>query len=123
MKRKLMLIVTVMLVVFSVFSLNSFAGSNSYDTTTRVYQGAGYNGSSGNATAHGRATPSIGGVTLFQICSESGNTIHKTGIYPANPINYNSTTYTIPAYYNCSFYVESQVHGQQIVGTTSFGVY
>ncbi|MCQ2467204.1 MAG: hypothetical protein MJ166_06770 [Clostridia bacterium] len=116
MKRKIVVMLTVMSLVISVFTMNALA----YNTSSKEKVGSVTNSSAKAGTAYGKLNPS-GGYGEFQICNASGNTIYARNTYPTYPVNPNETTYPIPAGSTYSFYAHS-LNGNQIWGTASFGM-
>lgn len=115
MKRKVILLLTAIMLVLGNVMMNVFA----YNTSSQDYIGYKYNNSSQDKTAYIYLTPS-GGVAKAQIRDYDDN-ILASQVYPVYPPNPHNTEANCPGYKSRYFYVLS-VDGNQAWGSQSWGL-
>lgn len=120
MRRKVMTMITVVLLVVGIISANVSAATISYNTMSRQYVISVTNDSDTAKTVYCRLIPS-GGVASIQICNSTGTAILMSGIYPMNPINPNYITFVIPPHTTYTIYV-NPIGGAHIWGNVEYGI-
>lgn len=120
MKRKWLILITMMLLIVGVFAMNSFASDSTYySTTSREKVGTILNPSDSYDIAYGILYPD-GGIAELQLCNYYGDIIYAYDIYPTNPVNPNHTTCYIGSYGARYVYVDPIT--DQIWGTAEYGL-
>lgn len=120
MKRKWLILITMMLLIVGVFAMNSFASDSTYySTTSREKVGTILNPSDSYDIAYGILYPD-GGIAELQLCDSYGIYIYADDTYPANPVNPNHTTCYIGSYGIRTVYVNPIT--DQIWGTAEYGL-
>lgn len=115
MKRKLIVLATVVLLVVGMGATNLFA----YSTSTTQSIGNVHNGTAYNKIAYGHLNASVG-VAELQIRKSNGDIV-ASDVYPAYPQNQSDTEANCLAYTYMYFYVRS-VNGDQVSGTQTKGL-
>lgn len=126
MRRKIIVLITAMLLVGSMSMVTALAGtmSGSYSTSTRQKVGTAYNSSGEYKTAYGRLTPgATSPAAILEIRNANGSVLKASGTYSASSPNPNDTTCQIAPGETLSFYVIPVVSGQYVWGTEHHGKY
>lgn len=123
MKRKLLTMITLMILIVSICATNALAaaGTYSYGCTARCPLGTEWNGSGRQWTFNAKAYPTGNwAVTRLQLCDPTGSTVYAWNDYPVNPVNPGWTS--CPIYDNQSIrtYVKPVPNGNYISGTVEW---
>ena len=120
MKRKRLILITMMMLIVGVFAMNSFAiDSKSYSKTSRGKVGTILNYSDSSDTAYGMLYPS-GGIAELQLCNYYGDIIYAYDTYPTNPVNPYHTTCYVEGYEVRHVYIDPVT--TQAWGTVEYGL-
>lgn len=120
MKRRIISLVTIVMLAICMFSANVLATGSSYNTTSRQKIGSKYNNATYSKTVYAKLFPSFG-VADLQICNSAGTQILTHDYYPVNPQNPTELTFGCPAHTTRSFYVKSP-SGSQVSGDAVYGI-
>lgn len=126
MRRKIIILITAMLLVIGMTAVTAFAGtmSGSYSTSTRQKVGTAYNSSGEYKTAYGHLYPgATSPAAVLQICNANGTVVKASRTYSASSPNPNDTTCQIAPGETLSFYVKPVIDGQYVWGTEQHGIY
>ena len=126
MRRKIIVLITAMLLVGSMSMVTVLAGtmSGSYSTSTRQKVWTAYNSSGEYKTVYGRLAPgATSPAAVLEICNANGTVVKASGTYSASSPNPNNTTCQIAPGETLSFYVKPVVSGQYVWGTEHHGIY
>lgn len=118
MKRKLLVMLTLMLLVVSVVAMNVSADSGyfNYGCSSKTRLGAVYNGTGSNRTFSAKAVPTAGGTTHLELYDYNGAVKYAEGDYPLNPTNPGYTQCPIANGGYVSVYVRPIPNGTYISG-------
>lgn len=125
MRRKIIILITAMLLVIGMTAVTAFAGtmSGSYSTSTRQKVGTAYNSSGEYKTAYGHLYPgATSPAAVLQICNANGTLVKASGTYSASTSS-SDTTCPIAPGETLSFYVRPVVNDQYVWGTEHHGIY
>lgn len=118
MQRKRLLLFTVLMII-CLLSVNVYAATVSYNTTSRQYLGCLNNNLDSVQTAYCGLIQE-GGQAGMQICNASGTVVYASVVYPLYPSNPNYTYIVIPAYSTRTFFVYS-LNGNPACGIAVYG--
>jgi len=123
MRRKILVLVTTVMLLISMISGTSFAGNGtSFSTTTRQKIGQLTNSSGTNQTAYVIILPGpTSPATVLQLCSANGATVYESDTYLPYPPNTHRITKTIAPGITVSFYVKPVTSGTYVWGTGEYG--
>lgn len=123
MKRKLLTMITLMILIVSICATNALAaaGTYSYGCTARCPLGTEWNGSSQSWNFYAQAHPTGNwAVTRLQLCDQTGSTIYAQKDYPVNPTNPNWTVCTINPGQRIRTYVQPVPNSNYISGSVDW---
>lgn len=125
MKRKLICLLSVLMVVVSMSAANLLAGiTTSYGTTTLQYIGKVTNYTNKSQTVYGILTPAPSTpAAKLQIRDKDGVAILQQDTYPAYPLNPNNLTCFINKDGDVrKFYVKPATSGDYVYGSAEYGM-
>ncbi len=118
MKRKLLVMITLMMLVVSVVAMNVSADSGYFNygcsSKTRLGYVQNTTGSTRNLAA--KAVPTAGGTTRLELYDYNGAVLYTYGDYPYNPTNPGYLYWTMANGSYVSFYVKPIPSGTYISG-------
>lgn len=123
MKRKLLTMITLMILIISVCVANVSAaeGTYYYGCTARCPLGTEWNGSSTVWNFYAQAHPTGNwAVTRLQLCDEDGSYVYSWKDYPVNPTNPNWTVCEINPGQRIRTYVKPVPNGNYISGSVEW---
>lgn len=125
MRRKIIILITAMLLVIGMTAVTAFAGtmSGSYSTSNRQKVGTAYNSSGEYKTAYGHLYPgATSPAAVLQICNANGSVVKASRTYAASTSS-SDTTCPIAPGETLSFYVKPLIDDQYVWGTEQHGIY
>ena len=121
MKRKLIVLTTVMMLAVGIIAVNSAAFTTTYNTTTKTKIATIHNTTASEKSAYGILYPS-GGTAQLQLCDINGYTVYASGIYYAGANLPHRTRCSIPTGGYRYVFVKPVPSGTQIWGNAEYGI-
>lgn len=118
MKRKLLVMITLMMLVVSVVAMNVSADSGyfNYGCSSKTRLGYVQNTTGSTRTLAAKAVPTAGGTTRLELYDYNGAVLYTYGDYPYNPTNPGYIYKTMANGSYVSFYVKPIPSGTYISG-------
>ena len=121
MRRKLIVLFTVIMLAIGMIAVSSSAFTTTYITTTKTKIATIHNTTASEKSAYGILFAS-GGTAKLELCDINGYIVYASGMYPAGSTDPHRTRCSIPTGGYRYVFVKPVPSGTQIWGNAEYGI-